>query len=114
MIQAMQPVERPSLQPFLTCAKCHDSQAGVQLGPEYAKVGKEGTAEYLIESVLSPSKVIKKGYETVVITTLDGRTLPACWQKEGAQLAFIDPAGHGKRVALASMTLNRERSVSSR
>src|SRR5258708_7637341 len=45
-------------QPFLTCARCHDSDTGTQLGPDLAKVGKEGTAEYLIESVLLPSKVI--------------------------------------------------------
>ncbi len=61
-------------QPFLTCAKCHDGDAGTQLGPDLAKAGKEATAEYLIESMLLPSKVIKKGYETVVVTTTDGRT----------------------------------------
>jgi hypothetical protein len=62
-------------QPFLTCAKCHDSEGGTQLGPDIAKVGKDGTAEYLIESVLYPSKVVKKGYETIIITTSDGRVL---------------------------------------
>src|SRR5947207_11335482 len=56
-------------QPFLTCARCHDPETGTQLGPDIAKVGKDGTAEYLIESVLLPSKVVKKGYETVVVAT---------------------------------------------
>ena len=31
-------------QPFLTCAKCHDGDTGTQLGPDLAKLGKEGTA----------------------------------------------------------------------
>src|SRR5580698_5913147 len=35
-------------QPFLTCAKCHDGDGGTQLGPDIAKIGKEGTANYLI------------------------------------------------------------------
>ena len=47
-------------QPFLTCAKCHDAVLGTQLGPDIAQAGKEATAEYLIESMLNPSKVIKK------------------------------------------------------
>ena len=46
-------------QPFLTCAKCHDGEHGTQLGPDLANVGRDGTAEYLIESLLFPSKVIK-------------------------------------------------------
>src|SRR5262249_39740087 len=44
-------------QPFLTCAKCHDGETGTQLGPDLPSAGKDATAEYLIESVLSPSKV---------------------------------------------------------
>src|SRR5436190_24230057 len=62
-------------QPFLTCAKCHDAETGTQLGPDIAQAGKEATAEYLIESVLLPSKVIKKGYEPLIVTTTDGRTV---------------------------------------
>src|SRR5689334_388344 len=61
-------------QPALGCAKCHDDPGG-QLGPEIAKAGKEATGEYLVEAVLAPSKAIKKGYETVVVTTTGGRTL---------------------------------------
>src|SRR5262245_30641953 len=52
-------------QPFFTCARCHDADSGTQFGPDISKLGKEGTAEYLIESVLLPSKVVKKGYETI-------------------------------------------------
>src|SRR6478735_7882059 len=45
-------------QPFLTCARCHDGETGTQLGPDVSKAGKDATAEYLIESVLLPSKVL--------------------------------------------------------
>jgi hypothetical protein len=35
-------------QPFLTCAKCHDSETSTQLGPDLTQAGKEATAEYLV------------------------------------------------------------------
>lgn len=97
-------------QPFLTCAKCHDAQLGTQLGPDLAKIGKEGTAEYLIESVLTPSKVIRKGYETTVITTIDGLTLTGILveEKEG-KITLIDPAAAGKQIVLATTDIDQRR-----
>jgi putative heme-binding domain-containing protein len=89
-------------QPFLTCAKCHDGENGAQLGPDIAKAGKEATAEYLIESVLFPSKVIKKGYETVSISTKDEKNFTGLIASETEDtLTLIDPAANGKRIALA-------------
>ena len=89
-------------QPFLTCAKCHDGDAGTQLGPDIAKVGKEGTPEYLIESVLLPSKVIKKGYEPVVVTTTDGKTTTGLLVEENkGSVTLVDPAAGGKRIVVA-------------
>jgi putative heme-binding domain-containing protein len=88
-------------QPFLTCAKCHDGETGTQLGPDIARAGKEATAEYLIESVLFPSKVIKKGFETVSITTNDERTITGLIAAESAtSLEVIDPAANGKRITI--------------
>ncbi len=99
-------------QPFLTCAKCHDGEHGTQLGPDLANVGREGTAEYLIESLLFPSKVIKKGYEPVAVTTKDGHQLTGIVASEaGGVLTLIDPAAAGKRVALRAAEIE-ERTVS--
>ncbi len=65
--------------PELACTRCHTAgEADVRLGPDLARAGKEATDVYLVESLLSPSKVIKKGFETVAITTKAGKTLPAC------------------------------------
>jgi putative heme-binding domain-containing protein len=81
-------------QPFLACAKCHDGEAGTKLGPDIAKAGKEATAEYLIESLLAPSKVLKKGYEPVTVETTDGRTIVGLVVEEkNGTLTLIDPAG---------------------
>ena len=94
-------------QPFLTCAKCHDAETGTQLGPDIALAGKEATAEYLVESVLLPSKVIKKGYEPITVTTTDGRTFTGllAGEKDGT-LTLVDPAG-GKRIAIPAADVEK-------
>lgn len=88
-------------QPFLSCAKCHDAESGTQLGPDLSRADKGTTAEHLIESVLAPSKQIKKGYETVTITTTDDRTLTGLVADEtAAALALVDPAANGRRTVV--------------
>ena len=97
-------------QPFLPCAKCHNAEAGTQLGPDLAQAGKEATAEYLIESLLNPSKVIKKGYEPLVVNTKDGRTITGLLAEEMmGTLTLLDPAG-GKRVTIPAANIE-ERTV---
>ncbi len=94
-------------QPFMTCAKCHDAETGTQLGPDLAQAGKEATAEYLVESVLSPSKAIKKGYEPLTVSTTDGRTLTGLLAEEmNGTLTLIDPAG-GRRVSIAVADIDK-------
>jgi|GEM_PF-514052 len=89
-------------QPFLGCAKCHDGQESLPLGPDLSRAGKEATAEYLIESVLTPSKAIKKGYEAVLVSLTNGRALSGLIAEENAtSLTLIDPSAAGKRIVLA-------------
>ncbi|MCU0702810.1 MAG: c-type cytochrome [Fimbriiglobus sp.] len=94
-------------QPFLTCARCHDGETGTQLGPDIAAAGKDATAEHLIESVLSPSKVIKKGYESVTVSSVDGQSLTGLLveEKNGA-ITLLDPAG-GKRVTIPAADVDK-------
>lgn len=96
-------------QPFLTCARCHDPEVGTRLGPDIAQAGKEATAEYLIESVLLPSKSIKKGYESLTVITTDGRTVTGLLVEEkGGVLTLIDPAG-GKQIAIPVAKIEERR-----
>lgn len=56
------------------CIKCHDSgKETTSLGPDLTKTDQRLTDEYLIESILSPSKKIKQGFETVTIIKTDGK-----------------------------------------
>ncbi|MGL4422676.1 MAG: DPP IV N-terminal domain-containing protein, partial [Gemmataceae bacterium] len=81
-------------QPFLSCAKCHDAFTGPLLGPDLTKAGRDITAEYLIEAVLMPSKVIKKGYEPITLQTTDGASITGILtDEENGIITLIDPAG---------------------
>ena len=96
-------------QPFLSCTKCHaagDGQ-GDTLGPDLAKLGKEVTDAYLIESVLRPSKVIKKGFETVTIATADGKNVTGLLAEERADRVILrDPAQDGKLVTVSKRNID--------
>jgi putative heme-binding domain-containing protein len=89
-------------QPFMNCAKCHDGESTSRLGPDLSKLGKEGTPEHLVESLLTPSKAIRKGYESTTLLTNDGRTLVGIIvdEKEG-KLRLVDPAAGDAPVSIS-------------
>jgi len=87
----------------LLCTRCHTTgdDDGIRLGPDLARAGKEVTDVYLVESVLLPSKVIKKGFETVVITTRTGKTVTGLLAGERADAVVLrDAAQDGKPVTI--------------
>ena len=55
------------------CVGCHAQGATNLLGPDLTRVGTEVPDAHFVESILLPSKAIKKGYETVSILDVDGR-----------------------------------------
>lgn len=59
----------------LNCAGCHQPRATDLLGPDLSQIGPEIKDEHFVESILKPSKEIKKGFESVKVLTLDGRVL---------------------------------------
>ena len=64
-------------QQHMACSKCHSVGEGkpFALGPDLATLGKEVRDEAIIESVLLPSKVIRKGFESIVVATTAGKSL---------------------------------------
>jgi putative heme-binding domain-containing protein len=88
--------------PDIACTRCHTAgEEGARLGPDLAQAGKEATDVYVIESILLPSKVVKKGFETVVITTTAGKTLTGLVAEErGDALVLRDAAQDGKLVTI--------------
>jgi putative heme-binding domain-containing protein len=88
--------------PALTCVKCHEAASGTPaLGPDLAAIGKDAKDAYLVESILDPSRAIKKGYETITISTADGRTLTGLLAEERPDAVVLrDPGQDGKPVTI--------------
>ncbi len=89
-------------QPQLACTKCHTTgEAVVRLGPDLARMGKDADGPYLVESLLKPSKVIKKGYETIVLVTDKGTTLTGLVALERPDAIVLrDASQEGKPVTV--------------
>jgi putative heme-binding domain-containing protein len=97
-------------QPYMACTKCHD--AGGQdkpLGSDMTKLGREATDVYLVESILHPSKVIKKGYESTQLVTVAGKVITALeLKKTPAGLSYRDVGQNGKLVTLANKEIDEQ------
>ena len=87
----------------LGCVKCHAADGPANpLGPDLARIGGNVADASLVESILSPSKVIKSGYETVTVATRSGQTLTGLIAENRPDaLVLRDPAHDGRLVAVA-------------
>ncbi len=87
-------------QPYLTCTKCHLTQDQENpLGPDLSKPNpdQKTTAVHLAESILQPSKVIRKGYEPVVVYTDQGKPITGLLVEETDDtLTLRDPANDNR------------------
>jgi putative heme-binding domain-containing protein len=92
-------------QPAVACAKCHLNQGAdgpPPLGPDLTKLGKDLSDVALVESILYPSKVIKKGYETITIVTDDGQTETGLMNEERPDAVVLRSVAHdGKSMTIA-------------
>lgn len=69
----------------LNCLKCHAiTGAGGQVGPDMSSIGASAQIDYLIESLLTPNKAVKEGYNAITVLTTDGL------QKTGVKLRQTD------------------------
>jgi putative heme-binding domain-containing protein len=58
----------------LQCVACHAiGEVGGVIGPNMVSIGASAPMDYLIESLLEPSKKIKEGYHTNLVTLKNGR-----------------------------------------
>lgn len=73
----------------LACTRCHiPDEAANRLGPDLTALADEVTDEQLIESILNPSKVIRKGYEVVLLES-DGEWITGLLVSEDAESVVI-------------------------
>jgi quinoprotein glucose dehydrogenase len=84
----------------VSCLRCHKIKGeGGDVGPDLFGIGAKQSREYLLESIVDPSKQIAKGYETVVLGLKDGRIETGVVKSEDAREIAIMTA-EGKRVVV--------------
>ncbi|HMP16206.1 MAG TPA: c-type cytochrome, partial [Gemmatales bacterium] len=85
----------------LNCLKCHAiGGSGGQVGPDLTSIGASAQPDYLLESLLLPSKAIKENYNTTVVATADGKVLTGIKQRENREELILRDA-EGKDISIA-------------
>jgi len=79
----------------LLCATCHAiGGAGGVIGPDMLSIGASAPVDYIVESLLEPSKKIKEGYHTTQVTKKNGDVLTGGLLRDGGGgIVLRDMAG---------------------
>ena len=84
----------------LNCVSCH-SPGSQELGPNLTLIGKDVEDVFLVESILQPSKAIKKGFESVKVLTESGEVLVGrVVDRDDAKIVLRDPADAKRSIKL--------------
>jgi quinoprotein glucose dehydrogenase len=77
----------------VACLRCHKVQGqGGEVGPDLTGIGTKQTREYLLESLVDPSRQIAKGFETVVLALRNGTFVSGVLKTETAdEIRLITP-----------------------
>ena len=84
----------------MQCVVCHAiGGAGGIIGPDLLSIGSSAPVDYLIESLLEPSKKIKEGYHTTLVTTKGGQAFAGAVARESSdEIVIRDAAGKENRI----------------
>ena len=89
----------------LSCVRCHKiNETGGEVGPDLTRIAVDKTREYLLESLVEPNKTIAKGFETVVLTLDDGRSVSGIVKSQDAkELTLITAEAQTLTIPLAEI-----------
>jgi putative heme-binding domain-containing protein len=85
------------------CRNCHGEGVGATpLGPDLTRGGETQTPEYIVESILFPSRVIRKGYETLAVVKDDGQAISGMVVKQDdREVVLRDAADLEKEIRIS-------------
>lgn len=93
----------------IACAKCHRvGGEGEDVGPDLSGIGAQYQRKDLAESILFPSKVIREGYQAVVVATTQGQLLTGLVRGETAEALTLQDA-EGRRHVIAKQEIEERR-----
>ena len=78
-----------------SCRRCHKvAGSGGEVGPDLSKIGKDKDRSYLLEAMVDPSAKIARGFETVILVTLEGKIHSGILKNEDdAVVQLMTPTG---------------------
>jgi putative heme-binding domain-containing protein len=98
-------------QPHMACRSCHEIGDKSPLGPSLVGKREGASDEFLVESVLAPSKSIRKGFETFLVTTVDGREQAGLLVERTAEKVLLrDGRPGGKLITIPTSEIDEARS----
>jgi quinoprotein glucose dehydrogenase len=82
------------------CQRCHKLNGqGGEVGPDVTLIAKDKTRDYLLESIIDPNKAIAKGFESVILSLADGRTVSGVLRsKTDKEYTIVDTEGKVTKV----------------
>ncbi|HBN74289.1 MAG TPA: glucose dehydrogenase [Planctomycetaceae bacterium] len=84
-----------------SCRRCHlvNGQGG-GVGPDLSEIGKKNEAHYLLESIVDPNAKIAKGFETVLLVTIEGKIVSGIIKEETDDfITLVKPMGEIVQIA---------------
>jgi putative heme-binding domain-containing protein len=79
------------------CATCHTvGSAGGTVGPDLTKVGAIRSGQDILESILLPNSTFAQGYESYLVSTVDGRDVSGVMARQSAETIVLRDAGGGE------------------
>jgi len=87
--------------PAQSCAKCHEPATGKRLGPDLASKREGVNDVFLVESVLRPSKDIRRGFEPLVAVTSAGLVVTGFPVSDDGQTLILREAAAGQEIKIA-------------
>jgi len=98
----------------LQCTVCHAiGGAGGIIGPDLVSMGSSAPVDYLVESLLEPSKKIKEGYHTTLVTLKNGDSFAGAIAREDSnEIVIRDATGKENRIPKKEVTNNNISPVS--
>jgi putative heme-binding domain-containing protein len=98
-------------QPQLSCTKCHtcgEPDGRSPLGPDLARPEPGTMPVAVVESLLAPSKVVRKGYEAVTVSRLDGTAVTGLVAEDRADALVVrDATAPDKPVTVPKADIDR-------
>ena len=94
-------------QPHMACLKCHSVSGESPLGPNLSELGPDVTNLHLVESVLQPSKSIRKGFSTIVVINNNGKSTTGLLVKDSPQeIVLREGRTDGKLIKIARQDID--------